>query len=444
MEYQNLDENFKVADIGDVESGNYTEFKEDGTMVLHGEATTYEDVAIAGLSLPPTGVAAPEMKLFKAKTGTISDYAIKFNGGNPNATIPDNSAYDFSANQEFSLETWIKPINSTFNWIYQAGFLDIYFSGNSLEIGLDGTYRTAGDSLGLNAKNHLVITFSPATSTNTRIKVYVNGVLGTNFTVKNTIKNGTGNLYIGSYTSSGWDLDGIIDEFRIYDFELSQSQIDAMFNLGKGTANLPTGVNFTTVGARAVAQFKCNENTGLTTANANTITGDVMTLHANTTWTNGLIGDDGIFGYYAWHFKAGKDALLIFNYEFLHKLKLQSDASPHAHWSPTTDMGTSEVLWEIGFTWAKLGSKFPDLTIYQSKNEIVATAKEAFEHLMTVFADIDLSTNTSVSSILGGYIARRGTDAQDTYTGEVALHYVDLHMKVDSVGSEGMYTKYNS
>ncbi len=157
---------------------------------------------------------------------------------------------------DFTIETWVK-LNSTANWnrIFDFGnntttymFLTpqngstsrlrfaITTSGNGGEQQIDGAAAlTAG------VWHHVAVTLHGNTGV-----LYLNGVpVGTNsaMTLKPASLGSTANNYIGKSQWTDPYLNGVIDEFRIYDVALSSAEIAATFALGPNqllSTNSPT------------------------------------------------------------------------------------------------------------------------------------------------------------------------------------------------------------
>ena len=79
---------------------------------------------------------------------------------------------------------------------------------------------------GLDEWHHVAVVIDGTTET-----VYINGVLGSTKTnSEQTFVNWDG-LYIGSFLGNRLMLDGALDEFRIYDRALNESDIQALYNM---------------------------------------------------------------------------------------------------------------------------------------------------------------------------------------------------------------------
>jgi hypothetical protein len=197
----------------------------------------------------------------KGHTGTISNAtwttagkygsALSFNGTNASVTI--NDANDLDLSTGMTLEAWVQPTaNATF---YSAAIAkeqrsdpanDVAYAlytadggGNPPSVhGLFGSGGGAdqlakgGSVLGLNVWTHLAGTFD-----GTNLRLYVNGTLvATQATTGNSMTATTGALRIGGDFANEF-FTGLIDEVRIYNRALSQSEIQT--DMGTAIAATP-------------------------------------------------------------------------------------------------------------------------------------------------------------------------------------------------------------
>jgi hypothetical protein len=84
---------------------------------------------------------------------------------------------------------------------------------------------TGSASLPLNAWTHLALTYDGA-----NLRLYVNGVLSQTTALSGAIAASTGVLHIGGDSVWGEYFQGLIDEARIYNRALSQSEIQTAMN----------------------------------------------------------------------------------------------------------------------------------------------------------------------------------------------------------------------
>jgi hypothetical protein len=154
-----------------------------------------------------------------------------FNGTNALVTIPDTSWLRLTT--AMTLEAWVKPSRVTNVWrdVIRKGkndyFLDATSDHNKVPAG-GGTFGTtktvAWGTTGLaaNTWTHLAVTYDGMT-----LRLYVNGVQVTSQARTGNLATSANPLQIGGDSSYGHYFKGTIDEVRIYNVELSLSEIQA-------------------------------------------------------------------------------------------------------------------------------------------------------------------------------------------------------------------------
>jgi len=138
----------------------------------------------------------------------------------------------------------------------------------------------------------------------------------------------------------------------------------------------------------------------------------------------------GVDAVYAWHFSPTIQEDLFFSAQFPHSLKLNTDWSPHVHWSPS-DNTAGNVVWRLSWRWANIGDVFPAV---QGSSVIAPSSGSVSTHQYNDFPVIT-ATNSNISAMVVGRISRLGNNASDTYTGEAVFHEVDFHFLLDTPGS---------
>ncbi len=175
--------------------------------------------------------------------------ALDFDGTDDNIMIPSDSA--FTNMSEWTISAWIKPkayefdiagTNAVGNGGYLfyisslgqiGGFIDTEASGN-------GNYRAiSSDVIPLDEWTHVTWVYEGDISDEASTRLYINGIetsyepydgsTGTNY-------SDTGfDLYIGNQVPEGYGpIDGIIDDVRIYNRELTTDEIADLYNGGGG------------------------------------------------------------------------------------------------------------------------------------------------------------------------------------------------------------------
>ena len=172
------------------------------------------------------------------------------NGATINQTGKINKAYNLeSTNSDyinlnsvlisasvFSVNGWIKTSNASQDIITQwksgtAGRTQMSIDGDGyIAIAIGGSTVLTGDvSVSDGVWNYIVI---KRNSSNV-LAIYVNGVLDNSATITTTIEQDT-NTLLGTY-SAGSYFNGLMDDFRIYDFALTEKDISLLYNSGNGT-----------------------------------------------------------------------------------------------------------------------------------------------------------------------------------------------------------------
>lgn len=156
--------------------------------------------------------------------------ALSFNGTNAQVVINDAASLHLSA--ALTLEAWVNPSSAPTGWqdvIYKP--LDNYFleasstNGNKPGTGVLLTSNAeplayGSAQLAANTWTHLAMTYDGTT-----LKIYVNGALVTSTAQSGTITASTNPLQIGGDSTYGQYFKGLIDEVRVYNIALTQTQI---------------------------------------------------------------------------------------------------------------------------------------------------------------------------------------------------------------------------
>jgi hypothetical protein len=163
--------------------------------------------------------------------------------GTSNSLLPSN--------QPQSISAWIYPRSAGAGGAGRIAFrdstagtnlgvsLNFYLSGtNAIEFGVDGTVKTdkasSNNTITLNKWNHVVATWDGGTSAS-NIHIFINGTEST----YQVSSDGSGpfdtsgkTTRVGNRADGTRDFDGIIDDVRIYNHALSDSEVKQLYNLG--------------------------------------------------------------------------------------------------------------------------------------------------------------------------------------------------------------------
>jgi hypothetical protein len=176
--------------------------------------------------------------------------AVQFDGSNDYINIP-NSAGDLNFNKEgiYTFAFWSKASDTGPNGIFKmqkVGMLVEYGSTfDFIDTVTPGWTRWKFANTGyVNNWKHYALVYNGQTQT---IKLYIDGIeANTNQNNYNwdSNTNSTGSVTIGQW----YNYNGTIDDARIYNQELTQSQINKIYNSGRGTENdYQPQINFSTI-----------------------------------------------------------------------------------------------------------------------------------------------------------------------------------------------------
>lgn len=113
----------------------------------------------------------------------------------------------------------------------------------------------------------------------------------------------------------------------------------------------------------------------------------------------------------------------------------------HVHFVPAATVNSSAVRWGLEYTWTEPNAVYGNTTlVYASVAEGTPANMTALTHYITEFAPLTPSaTQDGFSSTLIGRLWRNSSHADDTYTDKVGLLYIDAHIELDKLGSNGEY-----
>lgn len=127
------------------------------------------------------------------------------------------------------------------------------------------------------------------------------------------------------------------------------------------------------------------------------------------------------------------------SFEIPHDMAIDTLALPelHVHWRPATT-GTGTVKWYFDWEYSPPeGAPIP-MTTVECVEEI--TVDNQYWHKLTTFGYLPQpSTEFAIGGKIGFNIRR--TPTTDTYTGDVLLEQVSLHVPCDTTGSRQVYIK---
>jgi hypothetical protein len=181
-------------------------------------------------------------------TGTISGAswttsgkfgnALSFNGTSSLITIGD--ANDLDLTTGMTLEAWVDPTTVDGNWrdVIYKGNDDYFLSATDYGSGVPAAGATLGTAdvftAGTSALATHTWTFLTETYNGSALDLYVNGTLVSSLAQTGNIATSTDALQIGGDSLYGQYFAGLIDEVRVYNTALSQSQIATDMNTPVG------------------------------------------------------------------------------------------------------------------------------------------------------------------------------------------------------------------
>ena len=247
--------------------------------VLDNTSSASETINDAGTTDITIGNQAGTSEFFTGKIGQVKIYSATLtpaqvaqnylatkdnypngNNGTINGANFDNADLGASANTNF-FEMSSDTITSNFafsNWGTTAWTIAFFARAHSANDGyLFGTGNTTGAAISfrnlsppkaflisstgnteiaftLNQFKHFVFTYDGSGAT----KGYGNGVLEDSNTSVASHFSSTANFRLGNYGGSGTHFDGDIGQFKIFQKELSASEVSALYDLDKATYNL--------------------------------------------------------------------------------------------------------------------------------------------------------------------------------------------------------------
>jgi len=203
----------------------------------HGGASFGEQhvfVVASGNSIPNTLILA-DSSLVQTEDCLNNSFSLFFDGNDDFVEVPENSLYNFGADQDFTVECRIKTqeaadvaIVGNKNWTtgINPGFV-FSFSGGTWKVNIgDGSNREDinGGVVSDNEWHTLSVTFDR----DGEMKMYEDGVFVTSTSISTIgdINTGEG-LFFGTDINSDYDYTGSIVEVRVWDSVLSDATIQA-------------------------------------------------------------------------------------------------------------------------------------------------------------------------------------------------------------------------
>jgi hypothetical protein len=169
--------------------------------------------------------------------------AVKFDGDNDRIIINDNDSLDMR-NTGYTVTAWLKAQTSSIGshdiiaskggssagnagywWgVNTSGYMDLYISDGSSHI-INGVLSNG--VITTNTWRHVAFTWDPAIGA----IMYVDGKLDKNIPITSAVDINSANpLILGGYAASGYTLNGLLDEVKIYPYALTPDNIKTDYN----------------------------------------------------------------------------------------------------------------------------------------------------------------------------------------------------------------------
>lgn len=446
--------NQPLANVGDVAGGNYAEIAQDGTITVHGDGSTYDDVwFLAGTLTQESGLQNAAMQLFSfEQTGTAagSIYLDGSDSSDSGFTFP--KAYDSSSG--FQVGVWFIPQDYTGGKereIFHHPDFRIYLrrSGSHTKVKVRHTDWYWNETLGnvvVGGANSLLLSVNDGGY----LKWSLNGAEDSSY-VGTTSTNTASDVRIGN-DGTGNALKGFVDELRVWNRSSNtQSLLDGWHNDGAGhvsetweTANLVSAYHLD--GANALTAF---EDWSATKADGTEVGapsyGEPPIIAGTVPATTG--------GVYAYSFPSDGEVLSVAaNLQLPHNRMDSSLLYPHLHWAKG-DSQTGIVVWKMEYQVLKLFSTASATTTVETTtfgtsldsnyDLVLADPGVAVprEHVLSQFAPLDIGVD--LSTVILARIYRDISDARDTYPGTAHLLAWDAHYIIDQLGSCEQFRKHD-
>ena len=195
--------------------------------------------------------------------------ALSFNGTNAMVTIPNAASLDLTTGM--TLEAWVNPsvVSNAWRDVIYKGNDNYMLSATDYASGVPAAGATLGSAdvftPGKSVLATSTWTFLTETYNGSALDLYVNGTLVSSLAQTGNIVTSTNPLQIGGDSIYGQFFQGLIDEVRVYNQALTQSQIQTDMNTPITPPQPPTAP--TNLTASAVSTNQINLSWTASTAN---------------------------------------------------------------------------------------------------------------------------------------------------------------------------------
>lgn len=197
------------------------------------------------------GINGTDTSITYTTTNAIINEGASFNGSSSNIALANSSVFDVN---NMTISFWIYSTNFSgmSAIVFEKGeantqYSVFWFSGSIFfrthnTLGVEHDLSISNATLGVSNSNryHVVLKYDGSNK-----KVFINGVEKGSSAYTETMKTGQTLQSFGKFTNLGlWYLNGVLDEFGLWDRGISDSEITELYNSGAGL-QYPFAAGFT-------------------------------------------------------------------------------------------------------------------------------------------------------------------------------------------------------
>jgi hypothetical protein len=158
------------------------------------------------------------------------------------------------------------------------------------------------------------------------------------------------------------------------------------------------------------------------------------------TLTKNMDNGAGSVGIYQLNFSAINRNDIFVEFQTPHNRYPESDMNLHFHWIPLTNNG-GNILWECELALSNLNNTFAVTATGVLQVTTVNAGALLNQNVHTPLTTIS-GQGVGMSAFITARLSRMAANGADTYTGEAALLGVDLHYRIDTLGSQEIVNKF--
>jgi len=237
-------------------------------------------------------------------TGVIDEGCFDFGATNTNKFMHIANDLGIGASTS-SFAAWIKvyqnpPTNENYFithqsdstthvgfYLYYANSADtLQLTANYFKGGVSDNYRTYDVDLDDDGWHHVALTFSGTT-----LKIYLDGSqVGADLTVSGNGTSGGSDVFAignpGAAASSSNIMEGLIDDVRVYDSELTSGDISSLWTAGQTTTSTSSSTTTTSISTTTTSTSTTTTSTSTTTTSTSSSTTVSTSTSSSTTTTS--------------------------------------------------------------------------------------------------------------------------------------------------------------